>query len=455
MAAVEQKFDSAVREMINRQTDMRNVDETYMDTYTKPGGYTSEDIDKSYYILKGVDPTIIGVSKFFFKKVFTTTSPSTLAEEIFSNIPEAGVIDKKKEEKLKTVIISKRFFANVDVMNNNSTKSKLTPLQTAAKNGQLECVKILAAQPGVHLYDKKPHCDEADALLPCTPALHLAVQNGHLEVVKFLCGDLFSGKGMPDKFNSDTVTGLNILHEAVTNNRLEIVKYILEDLQPPDVPFKHIRNGVKYETIPYVDVRSNNENRTALFIASIKGYVEIVEYLCSKNPNVNILCGLTVKREAQARSNQRHWDISFKILEWAAAGSVCAYDYKGDNRGIIADKITWAILNTPSNIEILETRIKKFLGKTTLSDDDLLQLENNINKSNIDENTKSSLMTAKHKLDMLNAVRDKKATLEDAMNHLKQMRERTEGNKNGGKKRSRSIKKKRTQKRKNKQSRKR
>jgi ankyrin repeat protein len=154
------------------------------------------------------------------------------------------------------------------VMSPSATRDRF---EEAAKNGDLATVQNLFQRHG-HVIVK-----ENDALL-------LAIQHGHLPIVKFLVGTVGSNLEWGDG-NGE----YSPLHRATASDQIEIVQYLVS------------MEGANVETV-------NDYGRTALHSASIYGSVSMVRYLvgmAGSNPNVHDIAGET----------PLHWACKFGRLD--------------------------------------------------------------------------------------------------------------------------------------------
>ena len=124
-----------------------------------------------------------------------------------------------------------------------------TPLHVASYNGFLECVKLIIETSTVRINPNLTNINKQTAV-------HLATKNGHRNVVSYL---LSQAKCNPNIKDCD---GNALLHIAGGNGELEFVKLIVE------------------ESTVHVDPNVSNQNKqTALHMACINGYMNLVEYL--------------------------------------------------------------------------------------------------------------------------------------------------------------------------------
>ena len=130
------------------------------------------------------------------------------------------------------------------VINPARKKDGLTPLHTAAGEGNLEFIRYIAEQ----LEDKNSARNDG-----ATPLL-IAAQNGHLEIVKYIAGHL-------ENKNPAMNDGWTPLHFAAQNGHLEIVKYIagnLDNKNPSaengDTPLSLAQNAGQFEVANFLNM---------------------------------------------------------------------------------------------------------------------------------------------------------------------------------------------------------
>ncbi len=163
-------------------------------------------------------------------------------------------------------------------------QSENSPFLMAAREGQLEVVKVLAQYCDVRVVV----CNEK------LTALHYAARYGHLQLVKYLVG--------LNKFDLETqsINGRTPLVWACDGGHIEVVKFLLEKDAKIDVrdqdgisPLLRAAGKGQLEMVKvlekYCDVRLEvcNEKLTALHYAACNGHLGVVEYLVGLN-NFNL-----------------------------------------------------------------------------------------------------------------------------------------------------------------------
>ena len=326
--------------MVEKQRKMVDQDKEYMKKYTRETPYTMGEITLNYGT--GYSKNTLNTATFGMFKLSKNPYQAILEAIPQKRVDQDGVaqvegVDQGVDPTATLKSLVKTHYANAAALNNYNRDSfgeklfksapKISPIQKAARNGQLECVKILAAQPGVDINKRFENCNyrrsNMDSDYVCEPALHLAVINGYLDIVKFLCQPLFEGI-ITDIFATDTVSGNNILHLAAEHGHLNIVKYILGILTPP-ANFINTLN----------DDKINISKRTALFIASIKGHVDIVKYLLEKGADPSI------KGQLPGRKNWNEHTNGFVTVEGAYITPLeaAAMEYKREDKDEIKRQI--------------------------------------------------------------------------------------------------------------------
>jgi ankyrin repeat protein len=153
---------------------------------------------------------------------------------------------------------------------NKKNEYKRTSLHVAAENGHLEIVKLLLgnnANINSQAGNKK------------TP-LHVAVENGHLEIVKLLLGNNAN-------INSQEDLGYSSLHVAVEKGHLEIVKLLLENNADVNIQAGNkdiaFYLAVRYGHLKIVKILLKHTSKDhmlgALYSAVRYGHLEIVKLL--------------------------------------------------------------------------------------------------------------------------------------------------------------------------------
>ncbi len=157
---------------------------------------------------------------------------------------------------------------------NQQDSSGVTSLHIAAQNGHVEIVKaLLEKNANVNLVNSKG-----------LSALSLAADNGHVAIVKAL---------LEKNAAVNTSSGYSPLLMAAQNGHLEIVKALLE------------KNA---------NVNDSIKGLTPLYVAAKNGYSEIVKALLKKNANVN-LTNLKCKSPLWIAAENGHLDIVKILLE--------------------------------------------------------------------------------------------------------------------------------------------
>lgn len=171
-----------------------------------------------------------------------------------------------------------KYLVSIGADKNKADGNGLSPIQTAAKFGRLDMLQYLIWIG----------CDlTSDGT---TTILHLAVESGNLNMVKFLIENTYFWK------NERIMNGNTALHIASSKGKLEVVKYLIyigydlnqrnyESMSPLDLASSeghlHI---VKY----FVSTRINfhGDGNSALWWACRSGHLEIVQYLVLIGANV-------------------------------------------------------------------------------------------------------------------------------------------------------------------------
>ncbi|XP_061165516.1 ankyrin-3-like isoform X2 [Saccostrea echinata] len=111
--------------------------------------------------------------------------------------------------------------------------------------------------------------------------LFLAVENGHLEIVRLLCQ---KGADIRKRY---TPNGSTLLHTAALMGRVEVIDYLLELCRPlkkssEEYKFGYFHRGLDINAV-------NKENKTALQVAAEKGYLKIVKSLLLHGATTSLL----------------------------------------------------------------------------------------------------------------------------------------------------------------------
>ncbi len=143
-------------------------------------------------------------------------------------------IDPKLEEKM---IIARLLIERGARINVHSAGQNHTPLDLAAREGDLEMVELLVDN-GANVNNYKP--------------LHLASEKGHLEIVRYL---VEHGANLNDPDIEIRFDGLSPLHEAVRGGRFDVVEYLVE--QGADINATHEHYGRPINMIINLDSKPN------------------------------------------------------------------------------------------------------------------------------------------------------------------------------------------------------
>ena len=146
-------------------------------------------------------------------------------------------IDPKLEEKM---IIARLLIERGARINVNSVGHNHTPLDLAARAGDLEMVELLVDN-GANVNNYKP--------------LHLASKNGHLEIVTYLVEhganlnepDIVIGVDGANLNEPDIVIGVDVLsplHEAVRGGHFDVVEYLVEQGADINAIHDHYRKPI-------------------------------------------------------------------------------------------------------------------------------------------------------------------------------------------------------------------
>ena len=143
-------------------------------------------------------------------------------------------IDPKLEEKM---IIARLLIERGARINVRSSGRNYTPLDLAAREGDLEMVKLLVDN-GANVNNYKP--------------LHLASEKGYLEIVTYL---VEHGANLNDPDIEIRFDGLSPLHEAVRGGHFDVVEYLVE--QGADINVTHEHYGRPINMIINLDSKPN------------------------------------------------------------------------------------------------------------------------------------------------------------------------------------------------------
>ena len=132
-------------------------------------------------------------------------------------------IDPKLEEKM---IIARLLIERGAKINVHSAGQNHTPLDLAAREGDLEMVELIVDN-GANVNNYKP--------------LHLASQKGHLEIVTYLVekGAKLNNPEFERRFD-----GLSPLHEAVEGGHFDVVEYLVEQGADINATHDHYRKPI-------------------------------------------------------------------------------------------------------------------------------------------------------------------------------------------------------------------
>ena len=143
-------------------------------------------------------------------------------------------IDPKLEEKM---IIARLLIERGARINVNSAGQNRTPLDLAAREGDLEMVELLVDN-GANVNNYKP--------------LQLASEKGYLEIVTYL---VEHGANLNEPDIVIGVDGLSPLHEAVRGGHFDVVEYLVE--QGADINATHEHYGRPINMIINLDSKPN------------------------------------------------------------------------------------------------------------------------------------------------------------------------------------------------------
>ena len=160
-------------------------------------------------------------------------------------------IDPKLEEKMNIARLLIERGARINV---NSAGQNHTPLDLAAREGDLEMVELLVDN-GANVNNYKP--------------LHLASERGHLEIVTYL---IEHGANLNDPDIEIRFDGLSPLHEAVRGGHFDVVEYLVEKGADINATHTHYRKPINmiinldskpnYRKIAFFLMRKGIENGT-------------------------------------------------------------------------------------------------------------------------------------------------------------------------------------------------
>lgn len=160
-------------------------------------------------------------------------------------------------------------------------------IHEAAINGNFEKITALIQSSPDSISAKNQNGDSP---------LHLAAENGHLEIVKFL---IEKGADVLDRNNSGRVA----LHQAAIKGHIDVMEFLIAQGTPVDAPSLQKYTPLHYtamwgnkETLEYliakganVNNRESNNNYTPIIHATAFNKIENVETLIKHGAEVNVL----------------------------------------------------------------------------------------------------------------------------------------------------------------------
>lgn len=185
-------------------------------------------------------------------------------------------------------------------------------LQIAAGEGQLEVVKYLLKRGAIiDQYDYYPDVDNPNKCLHT--AFLRSVQNGHLEVAKYLAQEQIA-KNETDECDSILNQIPEALKLAIYGNYLEILKHIIDDLEIISDSF------LDREILYYISISVRS------------GHLEIVKYLFSK---------INSKKHLNVILLDALYSSRLEIVKWAIdSGADIKIDHEDD---LIARALRYSI----------------------------------------------------------------------------------------------------------------
>ncbi|AGJ98955.1 Ankyrin repeat domain protein [Wolbachia endosymbiont of Drosophila simulans wNo] len=239
-------------------------------------------------------------------KLLISKGADVHARNIEGSTPLHSAVISENKTTVKA-IVEKLTIAGADSNTKDYTDGK-TPLHIAAQNGLVEVVKVL-------LNTQKIEVDAKDNTFGNT-ALQAAAQNGHTEIVESLIN---TKKVDVNTANKDNFTPL---YRAAQNGHKAVVKLLLDNgakvngcgvgRDPLSVA---VNNGHKeivelLLSVEGVDVNISNQlGNTPLHIAAIKGHEEIARLLLEKGADANIKnhSGYTPLQAAAKSAKNSNW----------------------------------------------------------------------------------------------------------------------------------------------------
>lgn len=226
-------------------------------------------------------------------------------------------------QKNNTNIVRKLFEADRAVLDVFYFKKEMTPLHRAAKNGNLEIVKLLVSN-GYGSFNVKNADNE-------TP-LYLASINGHLDLVEFF---IENGCNIEE---STTPDNKSLIHACAINGQLEVLKF-----------FRNYGEKIDGRTV---------DGETPLHLAITHGHLEIVKYLleCGVDANAKI----SKENSLHLAIKAGHISIIKELLNHIDVNSLATKDYsslafavKSRNKKIVQLFLTFGVRDElrPENVE--------------------------------------------------------------------------------------------------------